>query len=581
MLSWFAVFILMMPFQRAAIAQSKGIEKKPKGTICTITINSSEEREEFRKNLEPQGFQIRELIEDSPRSENKEELDSKDWFVTACKKLSEEGTHCDALVISGHFGGTFFGKSGKSLSLEQLEKASCSNSCNAVLKDPKAVYLFGCNTLAGKEEDNRTPKEYLQDLLNHGFNRNQAEMVVEARYGATGNTNQDRMRRVFGYAPKIYGFSSVGPSGANVKGKLSKYFKEFPEYQRFLREQEGVRATALANQTLNNLKKVGSPSDDPFIPCLKNSAITCSSGSCLAGKQESDAHEKLCKIRDKRRPLEERLGLLRDLLKQSDHLAYVPTAAEVLKDLDIKSLSPSERAIWDEIKSNQKLKSSLLDLVNTKSSTLITQRLNWIEFSSKLGWLSEAESVKEYQRIGRHLIQNFKDINDRDLIFSLLYDNPTIRSAINGDRDAIAPLTKALRDSDEDVRMASAYALRAIKPDDPAVNSALAKALGDADEDVRRASARALEAIKPDDPAVNSALVKALGDADVGVRYLSARAFGAIKPNDPAVNSALVKALGDSDFYVRWATAGALKAIKPNDPKIKEQLKAAGIQVDW
>jgi 3-methyladenine DNA glycosylase AlkC len=375
-----------------------------------------------------------------------------------------------------------------------------------------------------------------------------------------------------------------------------------------------VRATALADQTLNNLKKVGSPSDDPFLPCLKNSAITCSSGSCLAGKQESDAHEKLCKIRDENRPLEERLGLLRDLLKQSDHLAYVPTAAEVLKDLDIKSLSPSERATLDEIKSNQKLKSSLLDLVNTKSSTLITQRLNWIEFSSKLGWLSEAESVKEYQRIGRHLIQNFKDINNRDLFFSLLYDNPTISSAIEADKDAIASLTKALSDSDKFVREAAAEALQAIKPnnpavisalakslgdpdysvrwasvgalkdikpDDPAVNSALAKALGDPEVQVRKAAAWALETIKPDDPVVNSALAKALGDADGHVSYAAAEALQAIKPDDPAVNSALVKALADSNKYVRGAAAEALQAIKPDDPKVKEQLKAAGIQVDW
>ena len=517
MFSWFAVFILMMPFQRAAIAQSKGIEKKPKGTICTITINSSDEREEFRRNLEPQGFKIHELIEDSPRAENKEEVDSKDWFESACKKISEEGAHCDALVISGHFGGTFFGSSGKSLSLEQLEKASCSNSCDAVLKDPKAVYLFGCNTLAGKEKDHRTPEEYLQVLLHDGIPRNQAEMVVEERYGATGNTNQDRMRRVFGNTPKIYGFSSVGPSGANVKGMISKYFKENPGYSKLLRGLESERASALADQTLQNLKKVGSPGDDRFISCLKNTAIACSSGSCLSSKQESEAHEKLCKIRDERRPLEERLGLLRDLLKQSDHLAYVPTAAEVLKDLKIESLSTSdsERAILDEIKSNQKLKSSLLELVKTKSSTLITQRLNWIEFSSKLGWLNEAESVKEYQRIGRHLIENFKEINDQDLFLSLLDTHPSIRSAIKADKDAIAPLTKTLSDSDPRVRAAVVRALEAINPDDPAVNSALAKALGDSDKDVR------------------------------------------------------------------WAAAYALGYIKPKDPKIKEQLKDAGITVDW
>jgi hypothetical protein len=35
------------------------------------------------------------------------------------------------------------------------------------------------------------------------------------------------------------------------------------------------------------------------------------------------------------------------------------------------------------------------------------------------------------------------------------------------------------------------------------------------------------------------------------------------------------------DSSTSAATARALQAIKPKDPKIKEQLKAAGIQVDW
>jgi HEAT repeat protein len=227
------------------------------------------------------------------------------------------------------------------------------------------------------------------------------------------------------------------------------------------------------------------------------------------------------------------------------------------------------------------LKSSLLALIKNNSSILITQKVKWIEFSSKLEWLSEAESKNEYQKVGRHLIQNFKEINDRDLFLSLIDTNPSVRGAIRADQVALAALVKALGDADGVVREASAEALKAIKPKDPAVNSALAKALGDADQDVRSASAWALGATRPDDPAVNSALVKALADSDKYVREAAAEALKAIKPDDPAVNSALAKALGDSNGIVRYAAVGALKTIKPKDPKIKEQLKAAGIQVNW
>jgi hypothetical protein len=99
-------------------------------TVCTITINSSEEQETFKKYLKPQGFKFVELIPSN------DEVDSKvNWFAKACKRVKENGIHCDALVVSGHFGGIFFDSNriNPSLSLEDMEAQSCSSSYEVVV----------------------------------------------------------------------------------------------------------------------------------------------------------------------------------------------------------------------------------------------------------------------------------------------------------------------------------------------------------------------------------------------------------------------------------------------------------------
>src|SRR5690606_1481350 len=146
-----------------------------------------------------------------------------DWFDVACSS----GLRCDQLVISGHFGGTFFGESEKSLSMGELESKGCSKTCEGILGQPYEVFLMGCNTLASKEMDHRSPVQYLQVLLNDGIPRAQAEMVVESRYGQSGDDFKSKMQRAFGGEIKqLYGFDSVGPSGKNVEGFLKNYFSK-------------------------------------------------------------------------------------------------------------------------------------------------------------------------------------------------------------------------------------------------------------------------------------------------------------------------------------------------------------------
>ena len=63
-----------------------------KRTVCTITVNSANEKEAFRRYLPDDEYQFVELVERG----------RPDWLASACR----QGVHCDLLVISGHFDGS-------------------------------------------------------------------------------------------------------------------------------------------------------------------------------------------------------------------------------------------------------------------------------------------------------------------------------------------------------------------------------------------------------------------------------------------------------------------------------------------
>ncbi|MCY4320921.1 MAG: hypothetical protein OXC37_00730 [Bdellovibrionaceae bacterium] len=206
--------------------------------VCSITINSSDEIEVFKKFLDPEDFEFVELL---PQSINEEQDHSSHWFDKACEKNYQ----CDILVISGHFGGTFFGKSGYSLPTELMEEKSCKNTCGGILSGVKEIFLFGCNTLASKEKDHRTHSEYLQVLLEDGMSRETAERVVAARYSPLETSFSSRMNFIFSGSHTIYGFDELSPLGKHVRTPLSYYFQSinntFGSYANYLNSNQHKR----------------------------------------------------------------------------------------------------------------------------------------------------------------------------------------------------------------------------------------------------------------------------------------------------------------------------------------------------
>src|ERR1700687_5751951 len=109
-----------------------------KKTVCSITVNSADEKEAFRRSLPPNKYKFVELVE----------YGRSDWLESACR----QGVRCDVLVISGHYdgGNEFFSEhleAREVLSVAEMERVSCSDSCPGLFSQLKEVYLFGCNTL--------------------------------------------------------------------------------------------------------------------------------------------------------------------------------------------------------------------------------------------------------------------------------------------------------------------------------------------------------------------------------------------------------------------------------------------------
>src|SRR5438309_6926087 len=139
-----------------------------KKTVCTITVNSSDEKEIFRRSLPEDDFQFVELVERG----------RPDWLASACRK----DVHCDVLLISGHFDDGTKSYSDRLdareyLPVEELERASCSDSCPGLFSQLKEVYLFGCNTL-NSQPLRSTSAEVVRSLLRAGHAPADAEQLA-------------------------------------------------------------------------------------------------------------------------------------------------------------------------------------------------------------------------------------------------------------------------------------------------------------------------------------------------------------------------------------------------------------------
>ena len=131
----------------AMLAVAAAVHASPaqaaKKTVCTITVNSANEKNAFRRHLPADRYEFVELVERG----------RPDWLESARRK----GIRCDVLIISGHYDGLYYAggteffsehvDAQEFLPVDEMERAACSEPEDGLFSRLKEVYLFGCNTL--------------------------------------------------------------------------------------------------------------------------------------------------------------------------------------------------------------------------------------------------------------------------------------------------------------------------------------------------------------------------------------------------------------------------------------------------
>ena len=349
--SWAAALLAAsFALPAAALAQ---VQQAPK-TVCTVTVNSSDEREALRQHLPAARFQFVELVEHGRR----------DWLARACAS----GVRCDALVVSGHFDGAdFFSdrlERAEYLPMAELERVSCSASCPALFEQLEEVYLFGCNTLNTLPMSG-TAAAIVEGMVREGRTRAQVQQTLSAAAGGHGESSRELMRQLFPRTPVIYGFGSAAPLG-EVAG---------PVLDRHLRA--GGAAEFASGRVSRRL-----------IESFSVFGMTSAAGVAV-GATEPPRRD-VCEFADDRRSIEDRLAFVQRVVRGpmkavGMHLDRIARLTDSLGDAPRPEVLRARRAIAGDVKARERF----LSYARSQPSATVTVRM--LDVARGLGWLTPVE----------------------------------------------------------------------------------------------------------------------------------------------------------------------------------------------
>lgn len=360
-----------------------------KQTVCTITVNSPDEREVFREHLPADRFDFVELVERG----------RPDWLGASCRK----GVRCDVLLVSGHFAGTEFYSSrlnvNETLPVDEIERAACSESCPGLFAQLKEVYLFGCDTLNPTPVRTATP-EVAMSLVREGRAAPEAERIARELAERHGESALDRMRRLFPEVPVIYGFSSKAPYGKVAGPMLRRLF------------QSGGAAEIGSGRVSERLHKLFAPA----------------SMTVATGLRPTDAHAdyrgEVCRYYDGRLAPARKLAEIHAMMARS--------MAEARLSLDriekfIAGVAPGERAeasfaaALGAIAADHDTRRRFLQLARDTEDPAVRVRI--IELARAFGWLPQGEHRAELMRmVGDLLARPATGFGEVELICALNRD---------------------------------------------------------------------------------------------------------------------------------------------------------------
>jgi len=386
-----------------------------KKTVCTITVNSPDEKETFRRNLPKDKYEFVELVEKG----------RQDWLASSCGK----GVQCDVLVVSGHFnaGETFYSdniKTDEYLEVDELERAACSDSCPGLFSRLKEVYLFGCESL------------------------NPDATHYASAYGESG---RDRMRRIFANVPAIYGFSSSAPVGPTAAMLLGRYF-----------------ASAAPGEIFT-----GRPSPRLLSIFSRNSMTVTS------GQRDSAQRRDICQFYDKRLAGAQKVAFVHGLMRREmpEVKSYLERIEKLFATLgEDERKSPEFAAAMGKLSADRAARDRYLDFERRTSDPATRARM--IALARTLGWLSPEEHRAEMVHLVNDVVAGPMGFVEVDLVCSLNRDGhleselanvkvPGARSgkvatqaalACLGSREAHQGVMRALAGGDDkDIQAVQAY----------------------------------------------------------------------------------------------------------------------------
>jgi hypothetical protein len=494
--------------------------------VCTFAFHSPHELAAIKSELSPQDFEFIELSPTHVFGHQSGEPGSSaapapgagaapGWLMNRCRP----DLRCDIVVFSGEFAAGFFGNYGVSLNVQEIEEASCRARCQGLFHHPREVFLLACNTLATKDADNRTPSEYFQVLLAHGFSRAAAERVVELRYGPLGPSFRESLRRSFMGVPRIYGFSSVSPRGEVTASLLRRYFQRKGDYARYLmRAQRDSKPNKELLASFARTSLVQMTGLTPLEPAAADRAL-------------------VCRIYDDTQTVVERLRIVQQLFARNDFLSFVPTIEVFFSRHAPETLRGEERRLYMEIQQLEAPRRQMLALMYSLNASALKMQI--AHLALQLAWITP----EEYRRLA---VEGAKQ----------LLAEPLSSEVVDTACELIkyVPAGVGLRSEDipeqlfwhsEGFRL-----LDCLSPADARLSARMLAGLDRLDESTRRWAAYALSHRLPLDDSVLKALARRLTDpcADVRDRVqgifeaqlpLSADVLAAIRERDPALAKTL------------------------------------------
>jgi len=433
-------------FAVAALLAIAPATQAAKRTVCTVTVNSADEREVFKKRLPEGDYDFIELVERG----------RPDWLASACR----QGVRCDVLVVSGHFDGMTEFYSDRlamreSLPVVELERASCSESCPGVFAQLKEVYLFGCNTM-NAEPVKSTTAEAARSLVRSGMSPADASRVARGLDSRHAESSRDHMRRIFTNVPAIYGFTKLAPLGPTAATLLNKYFDQ----------------AAVA--------EVGRGRADPKLLAQFAASTMVVAGGMTESDPDAQFRREACQFVDDRVSAAAKLTFVHDLLQRD--MAEVRMFLDRVEAL-FTSLSAQDRAApsfgeaLERISRDSVARDRYLRFAEDADRSRTRARM--ITLAGELRWLTPAEQRAELARmvgdmigratIGPSDIELFCSLNDdhrldaeRDRIRRTAEQASKVNNAAAlaclGSAEARARVLHALTSAhDADVELAQVY----------------------------------------------------------------------------------------------------------------------------